>query len=59
MWRHIPEDGILHSHRRGNLKSYVTQALSHPANFNPEGGGSVYPHRYPEIIRSYTWVNQI
>jgi hypothetical protein len=23
--RHIPEDGILHSHRRGNLKSYRQQ----------------------------------
>jgi hypothetical protein len=23
-WRHIPEDGILHSHRRENLKSYIT-----------------------------------
>jgi hypothetical protein len=22
-WRHIPEDGILHSHRRENLKSYI------------------------------------
>jgi hypothetical protein len=22
-WRHIPEDGILHSHRCGNLKSYT------------------------------------
>jgi hypothetical protein len=22
--RHIPEDGILHSHRRENLKSYIT-----------------------------------
>jgi hypothetical protein len=21
--RHIPENGILHSHRRGNLKSYI------------------------------------
>jgi hypothetical protein len=21
-WRHIPEDGIFHSHRRENLKSY-------------------------------------
>jgi hypothetical protein len=21
--RHIPEDGILHSHRRDNLKSYI------------------------------------
>jgi hypothetical protein len=22
-WRNIPEDGILHSRRRGNLKSYI------------------------------------
>jgi hypothetical protein len=22
-WRNIPEDGILHSHRRGILKSYI------------------------------------
>jgi hypothetical protein len=22
-WRHITEDGILHSHLRGNLKSYI------------------------------------
>jgi hypothetical protein len=22
-WRNIPEDAILHSHRRGNLKSYT------------------------------------
>jgi hypothetical protein len=22
-WRHIPEDGILHSHCRENLKSYI------------------------------------
>jgi hypothetical protein len=22
-WRNIPEDDILHSHRRGNLKSYM------------------------------------
>jgi hypothetical protein len=22
-WRHIPEDGILHRHRRENLKSYI------------------------------------
>jgi hypothetical protein len=22
-WRHTPEDGILHSHRRENLKSYT------------------------------------
>jgi hypothetical protein len=25
--RHIPEDGFLHSHRRGNLKSYFTVRL--------------------------------
>jgi hypothetical protein len=22
-WRHVPEDGIHHSHRRENLKSYI------------------------------------
>jgi hypothetical protein len=22
-WRNIPEDGVLHSHRRENLKSYI------------------------------------
>jgi hypothetical protein len=22
-WRHIPEDGIHHGHRRGSLKSYI------------------------------------
>jgi hypothetical protein len=25
-WRNIPEDAILHSHRRENLKSYTTVA---------------------------------
>jgi hypothetical protein len=24
-WRHIPEDGILHSHRRENLKTDVSE----------------------------------
>jgi hypothetical protein len=24
-WRNIPEDGILHSHRRENLKSYIAK----------------------------------
>jgi hypothetical protein len=24
-WRNIPEDAILHSHRRDNLKSYITE----------------------------------
>jgi hypothetical protein len=22
-WRHIPEDGIIHRHRRENIKSYI------------------------------------
>jgi hypothetical protein len=26
--RNIPEDAILHSHRRENLKSYIVQTLS-------------------------------
>jgi hypothetical protein len=26
-WRHIPEDGILYSHRRENLKSYTMSNL--------------------------------
>jgi hypothetical protein len=26
-WRHIPEDGILHSHRRENLKSHIYVCL--------------------------------
>jgi hypothetical protein len=26
--RNIPEDAILHSHRRGNLKSYITEINS-------------------------------
>jgi hypothetical protein len=26
-WRNIPEDAILHSHRRENLKSYILKAL--------------------------------
>jgi hypothetical protein len=26
--RNIPEDTILHSHRRENLKSYITQAFT-------------------------------
>jgi hypothetical protein len=28
--RHIPEDGILHTHRRENLKSYTTYAVPQP-----------------------------
>jgi hypothetical protein len=29
--RHIPEDDVLHSHRRENLKSYVALCMSTPA----------------------------
>jgi hypothetical protein len=28
-WRNIPEDIILHSHRRENLKSYIRMILVH------------------------------
>jgi hypothetical protein len=28
-WRNIPEDAILHSHRRENLKSYIVLFLVH------------------------------
>jgi hypothetical protein len=27
-WRHIPEDSILHSHRRENLKSYIVERVT-------------------------------
>jgi hypothetical protein len=27
-WRHIPEDGFLHNHRRENLKPHILQAMS-------------------------------
>jgi hypothetical protein len=28
--RHVPADGILHSHRRDNLKSYKVSAVRNP-----------------------------
>jgi hypothetical protein len=31
--RHTPEDGILHSHRRENLKSYNLIFVLNPGNF--------------------------
>jgi hypothetical protein len=35
-WHNIPEDAILHSHRRENLKSYIFKArfinVEHPKN---------------------------
>jgi hypothetical protein len=30
--RNIPEDGILHSHRCENLKSYITSGIAKPSN---------------------------
>jgi hypothetical protein len=38
-WRNIPEDGILHSHRREHLKSYIALsgwALKWRGNVSPE-----------------------
>jgi hypothetical protein len=29
-WRNIPEDAIRHSHRRGNLKSYIREQIQLP-----------------------------
>jgi hypothetical protein len=29
IWHNIPEDGILHSHHCGNLKSYLTKQFAH------------------------------
>jgi hypothetical protein len=31
-WRNIPEDGILHSHRRENLKIFKTRHLHNDSN---------------------------
>jgi hypothetical protein len=31
-WRNIPEDTILHSHHRENLKSYMLQLTLEPTN---------------------------
>jgi hypothetical protein len=38
-WRHIPEDGILHSHRCENLKSYMAYISYHalPLHFHRFG----------------------
>jgi hypothetical protein len=38
----IPEDIILHSHRRGNLKSYILNIL-HPSRFRPTLFSSIMP----------------
>jgi hypothetical protein len=32
--RNIPDDIILHSHRRGNLKSYITQNCFHQYQYS-------------------------
>jgi hypothetical protein len=46
--RNIPEDAILHSHRRGNLKSYMeTDPVSEtyfPVFRTPDDGKSPEPH---------------
>jgi hypothetical protein len=40
-WRNMPEEGILHSHRRGNVKSYI--ALT---DWDLQRGRNVPPVRY-------------
>jgi hypothetical protein len=39
--RHIPEDGILHSHRRENLKSYEDKILQSSALFALPNNGQI------------------
>jgi hypothetical protein len=36
-WRNVPEDAILHSHRRGNLKSYMVFKCWGSHNFHRVG----------------------
>jgi hypothetical protein len=40
--RHIPEDGILHSHRRENFKSYTIFSFRGCDNSNVPGYGIMY-----------------
>jgi hypothetical protein len=45
--RHIPEDGVLHSHRRENLKSYMKYFIFNtnfvlPSNFCSYNNSSCY-----------------
>jgi hypothetical protein len=41
---YIPEDGILHSHRRGNLKSYTVPTLStdHHVSGKPDNASRIH-----------------
>jgi hypothetical protein len=34
-WRNIPEDAILHSHRRENLKSYLVHDVQNSEYYTP------------------------
>jgi hypothetical protein len=61
--RNIPEDGILHSHRRGNLKSYRNVMLSSYLKFQTmdrihECGDSKQFHCMLRRNRSYWHVNR-
>jgi hypothetical protein len=42
-WRNIPEDGILHSHRRENLKSYIL-LISVPDSCRPHHLRTSFKH---------------
>jgi hypothetical protein len=62
--RNIPEDGILHSHRRGNLKSYITltgwavwrrrnvSPVTYEVGFYISEDGFLHSHRH-ENLKSY------
>jgi hypothetical protein len=50
-WRNIPEDTILHSHRRENLKSYKGEGVLGaplPA-YKQRNRISYYPHPFPPV----------
>jgi hypothetical protein len=47
---YIPEDGILHSHRRENLKFYI--ALT---GWALQRGGNVFPVRYEVSFLFQKW----
>jgi hypothetical protein len=59
-WRNIPEDGILHSHRRENLKSYTICSNFHPPlNFvvsSTLGSFSHVPYSSSHLLQSF-WQN--
>jgi hypothetical protein len=43
-WRNIPEDAILHSHRRENLKSYTLSVDTERMEFNLNGPSNSVIH---------------